>query len=1008
MDAPLSNWKRALVLVPLCCLSLVACLQATERVTATDPSRNPATGGNGDSSIPLISPDGRFVLFASSAENLVASNNALQFCFPPRLNTFLCDRSNATTTLVSINLSGQAGGNGDTIPAGISTNGRYALIETSATDLVADDTNDAPDVLVRDLIVGTNLLVSVATNAGAGNGASRSAVMTPDGRFVTFVSSANNLVPDDTNGIPDVFLRDLQVGTTTLVSVGATTAKRSSESPELTPDGRYVAFFSTATNLVPGVAAGGDIYVRDLSVGATVWASSYARTALQSSQNRTNAVSFGHAISADGKFLAYEVSAASSPTNGIILRYNLDSGFTDIVDTNAAVPTGAVEDIRTLAMTPDGRFIAYLANPSSVAGAASHVYVWDGLSDTSTVASADLSGAVGTNSICAWPTLTPDGHFVAFNSTAINLVTNSLVGEFHLYLRDVQAGVTTLVDAGTNGVGSGVTSVTLPRLSDDGRLVAFEAYDGNLVPDDSNKSFDIFARNLTTFATELISKHDPALPSVTPSGPSSLSLLSVNADGRFVAFASEAEDLVANDTNGFRDVFVRDLLLGTNVLVSVDSAGAAPGNGVSTEPAISADGRYVAFTSAATNLVAGDTNRVSDVFVRDLLAGTTLLVSVNQNGFSGNRASSTPIISSDGHAVLFHSTANDLAVGAFGSGVDNIFWRDLSGNITYPVSSNTIGSATFPAAMTPNGRFVALGNSAGNSVYVWDSQSQTRVYTASVPATLTGLTISPDGNRLAYLSGNSQLNIVDRTAATNTQLTTGASRSPRFSADGRFLAYQTVSAKVAGDTNSLADIYLYDFQTSSNRLVSWALNSSANGPSDSPDISGDGRFVAYRSAATNLIPGDTNGVPDVFLWDRLTGSTTLLSVSGSRNGSAGNRSLSPVFSGDGTTVVFESWAPDIATLDFNRRSDLFSVSLFATGQIPGFRTAIVSGADPSQGVWISWPVVPGKAYRAQFKKTLADPDWQDTSGSVTLIGTQGYLNDLVPANGQRFYRVVAQ
>jgi len=1006
MNPPVLNWKQ--VLVTLFCLSVVASLQATQLITAPDPTRHPAAGGNGDSSIPLSSPDGRFVLFASSADNLVASNAPLPALFPPRLNTFLCDRNNAVTTLVSVNLAGMGGGNGDTIPAGVSTSGRYALIETSATDLFAGDTNGAPDVLVRDFVLCTNILVSVATNGVSGNGASRSAVMTLDGRFVAFVSAANNLVPDDTNGIPDVFLRDLQVGTTTLASAGATTANRSSESPEITPDGRYVAFFSTATNLVPGVPSGGDIYVRDRIAGATVWASSYARTALQSFQNSSNAVSFSHAISADGKFVAYEVSTASLPTNGIVLRYSLDTGVTDLVGTNAAVLAGAAEDIRTLAMTPDGRFIAYLANTNSVAGSVSYVYVWDGLSGTSTVASGDLSGAVGTNSICAWPVLTPDGRFVAFNSTAINLVTNALAGEFHLYVRDLQAGVTTLVDAGTNGVGSAVTPVTLPRLSDDGRVVAFEAYDGSLVPNDSNKSFDIFARDLTTSATELISKHDPALPSATPSGPSTFSLLSVNTDGRFVAFASEADDLLANDTNGFRDVFVRDLLLGTNLLVSVDSSGAAPGNGVSTEPAISADGRYVAFTSTSTNLVAGDTNRVSDVFVRDLLTGTTVLASVNRNGFSGNRASSGPIISSDGRAVLFHSTASDLAVGSFGSGVDNLFWRDLSGNVTYPVSTNTTGSATLPASMTPDGRYVALGSSAGTSVYVWDSQSQTRIFTASVPPTLASLAISPDANRIAHLSGSSQLYIVDRQAGINAQLTTGSSRSPRFSADGRFLAYQTVSAKVAGDTNGLADIYLYDFQTSSNRLVSWALSSSANGASDSPDISADGRFVAYRSAATNLVPGDTNGVPDVFLWDRITGSTTLLSVSGSRNGSAGNRSLMPVFSGDGTTLVFESWAPDIATLDFNRSSDLFSVSLFSSGQIPVFRIAIVSNAGPSQGVWISWPVVPGKSYRAEFKNSLADPAWQDLGGSVTLIGTQGYLNDSAAASGQRFYRIVAQ
>ena len=232
-----------------------------------------------------------------------------------------------------------------------------------------------------------------------------------------------------------------------------------------------------------------------------------------------------------------------------------------------------------------------------------------------------------------------------------------------------------------------------PRLSDDGGFAAFEAYDGSLVPDDSNKAIDVFVRDLTNAATELISLRDPALPSVTGNGPSTLSLLSVSAEGSFVAFVSEADNLVPNDTNGYRDVFVRDLLGGSTLLVSADMSGVTTGNGLSTDSAISADGRYVAFTSTATNLVAGDTNGVSDVFVRDLLYGTTTLVSVNTNGFSGNGASYSPMISADGRAVLFHSQASDLAPGAFGSGIENLFWRDLWSGTTYALTTYAANSS---------------------------------------------------------------------------------------------------------------------------------------------------------------------------------------------------------------------------------------------------------------------------------------------------------------------------
>src|SRR5262249_8547369 len=151
---------------------------------------------------------------------------------------------------------------------------------------------------------------------------------------------------------------------------------------ELTPDGRYVAFSGSATNLVPGVPAGTDIYVRDLVANTTIWASSFSRTALYSLPNASNAVCFSHRISADGRFIAYETSPApvnsqNWPTNCIVLRYDVQTGLTDVISTNGTILAGPPEDIKTLAMTPDGRFIAYCANPNSTPGRAAAIYLWD-------------------------------------------------------------------------------------------------------------------------------------------------------------------------------------------------------------------------------------------------------------------------------------------------------------------------------------------------------------------------------------------------------------------------------------------------------------------------------------------------------------------------------------------------------------------------------------------------------------------------------------------------------
>jgi Tol biopolymer transport system component len=1003
------HWQRRILVALFFAVACSAAPASLQLVSVLDPSQGPPAGGSGDSYAPVISPDGRYVLFASAANNLLlaTNNHPIPLLDLPKLNVFLRDRTNATTTLVSVNLSGVAGGNADSWPAAISTNGRYVLFESSASDLVPGDTNNAADIFVRDLLNGATTLVSVSTNGGIASSESRSSVMTPDGRYVAFVSAGGNLVTADTNGIPDVFVRDLQSQVTVLASVGAMSTNRtspigSSECPDLTPDGRYVVFWSTATNLVPGVTTVGNLYVRDLVEGTTTWASSYARTALQALNRQTNAVCYNHALSTNGQFVAYEVSPAlglSGASVGLVLRYNMGSGLTDLVHTNAAAPLGAYEDIRSLDMTPDGRFVAFVANTNVAAGTATCVCVWDAQTGRAALASGNLSNAVAAGSTCDWPALDDSGRYVAFLSSSTNVVTNRVVGDSHLYLRDMQAASTALVDTDTNGVGSGLSPVAAPRLSADGRFVAFECLDASLVPNDRNHDYDVFVRDAVAQVTELVSAHDAALPSLTPNGGSLLSPYSASTGARYVAFASDADNLVPNDTNGCWDVFVRDLLNGTNLLVSVSSNGIRAAAGPSTDPGITADGGYVVFSSWANDLVAGDNNSAQDVFVRDVRGGTTTLVSIKTGGGGpANADAYSPVISDSGRYVLFRSKASNLAAGTL-TGTENLFLRDRQTGTNYALTTAGAGAAV----MTRDGRHVAFGGASAN-VYVWDSQAAAKVYTISPTLGASAIGISPDGNRIAYaVSG--QLYGVDRAANTNWLIGSFAVFShsgPRFSGDGRFLTY-------AGPVNTGTLVYLYDFQTGSNLVVSQADNAgpATYGVSDSPDISSDGRFVAYRSSATNVVPGDSNGLPDVFVYDGLNHMTTLLSVSRFGPTTADNRSLAPVFSPDGQMLVFESWASDLVAQDFNQGSDVFAYNLFASGEIPLFSAAVVHGNRAGQGPWITWPAVSGKTYHVQFKNSLSDLGWQEFSGGVVILGNQGYLNDLSVGAGPRFYRVVA-
>ncbi len=1014
--------------------------QAVQLVTVQGSAFAPQAGGSGDSGLSIISRDGRYVLFASTANNLTLTNNN-NFVLPRRFNVFLRDRLANTTTLVSVNQAGNGGGNGDSFPTGISTNGQFALFESSASDLVAGDTNNASDIFVRDVVNGLTTLVSVNTNGMSGNGTSRGSVMTGDGRYVAFVSTASNLVPGDNNGIADVFVRDLQAGTTTLASVGASTNSNppitgtvpSSESPEITPDGRYVAFYSTGTNLVPGVATTGDIYVRDMIAGSTTWASTNARVIAQSLFGHTNFISCNYSISDDGQFIAYEACTnppSSSSTLGIVLRYSLTTGLTDTIYTNANVPVSLMlswplssfPNIHNLAMTPDGRFTVFVANIGTASGTYTAIYLWDAQTGTNLLVSAKPDNSGPANGFCDSPVVSSNGRLVAFVSNATNLVANTLTGDWHVYLRDTKAGVTQLVDADTNGIGVGVAMAMVPALSADGSVVAFDSV--NLLSDNRHLNDNVFARDLTAGATSLISARPPALPSPTPDGLSGLTPFSVSANGRFVAFYSDADDLVPNDTNGCGDIFVRDQISGANILVSVNTNGNASGDGLSTDPSISSNGQYVVFTSSADNLVRGGTNE-QNVYLSDLQAGTMALVSVSTNGVDpGNGDSFMPIISANGRYVLFHSKASSLATGIAYAGTENLYFRDLQTGTTYVLTSAFNGIGASAVSMTPDGQSVAfIGTAVGGSgtLFVWNSQSKALTYSSSpsiASSPFPFVSISPNGQKLAYLA-NSPANLYVADLVANTNLTINPSGSffsqagLQFSSDGRYLTY-------AGKTNSASGtpgVYLYDFQTGSNLLVSQNFSSLvvANTNSDSPAISPDGRYIAYRSFATNLVSVDSNNVADLFIYDAASNATYLVSMNGAGNSSAADRSLKPVFSGDSQTLYFQSWASDLSGNDYNGNSDIYALDLALPlagsggGGSPGPASSpdaqlIPAGTFGANPV-ISWSLAADGYYQVQFKTNLTDSVWLNLPGNTAFIGATGYFGDSSPAPGQRFYRI---
>jgi PKD repeat protein len=396
----------------------------------------------------------------------------------------------------------------------------------------------------------------------------------------------------------------------------------------------------------------------------------------------------------------------------------------------------------------------------------------------------------------------------------------------------------------------------------------------------------------------------------------------VSTDARYVAFQSDASNLVAGDTNARTDVFAHDRQTGQTERVSVASDG-AQGNDHSWFPAISADGRYVAFQSCASDLVAGDSNGQPDVFVHDRQTGQTERVSVATGGTQGDNCSSSPAISADGRCVAFTSCASNLVAGD-ANGYPDIFVHDRQTGQTERVSVTTGGGEGDNCSLSPDisadGQYVAFQSDAANLV-TGDSNAVTDVFVHDRQTGQTG--------RVSVSGGGTQGD--------------DESTLPALSGDGRYVAFISCASNlVAGDTNGKPDAFVHDGQTGQTERASVASDGTqGNNCSLSAAISADGRYVALASCASNLVAGDTNGRPDIFLHDRQTGDTERVSLA-SDGTQAGDCSSAAAISGDGSCVAFESPASNLVAGDMNAVYDVFVRERPATD----FRGSPTAGTAP--------------------------------------------------------------
>lgn len=412
--------------------------------------------------------------------------------------------------------------------------------------------------------------------------------------------------------------------------------------------------------------------------------------------------------------------------------------------------------------------------------------------------------------------------------------------------------------------------------------------------------------SISTFPTGLPTSR-VSVDSAGGQGDLSSTTPSVSGAGQYVAFLSAATNLVPGDTNGVSDIFVRDRETGLTERVSVDSSG-VQANSWCGSPVISADGRWVLLTSQATNLVSGDTNGQQDVFLHDRQTGNTERVSTTFSGGQANGISYAGDISPDGRYIVFASDATNIVPGDT-NGVRDVFIRDHQAGTLERVSVSTGGgqgdALSFGGRVSADGRWVAFPSNATNLV-AGDTNASEDVFVRDRQA---GTTV-----RVSVSSSGAQGN------------GSSGSGGESISADGRYVAFRSLASNlVASDTNGTVDVFVRDLQASTTLRASVSsLGVEGNGGSGSPtSMSADGRYVAFLSDATNLVLGDTNASTDVLVHDNQTGATARASLSSS-GGQASGQCLEQALSADGRYVVFRSLASDYVVGDTNAAADVFA------------------------------------------------------------------------------------
>lgn len=808
--------------------------RSTGEVSLVSRSSNSAsTTANHRSTPTAISADGEWVLFQSSATDLVAGvidiNGSNEDVFLYQQSTgevSLVSRSSSSTTTTA---------NSRSTSTAISADGDWVLFSSQASDVVAgmvDNNGQRDDVILYQHSTGAVILISRAANSTVttADDISFPCAMSADGEWVLFRSNAADLLVEfaDTNSwYPDVFLYRRSTGEVSLVSRSSSnaiaTANSGSTPTAISADGEWVLFQSYATDLISGVidTEGGyeDVFIYQQSTGLVKLVSRSA----SSTVTTANAGSIPTAISADGEWVLFRSSATDLMAGAVdnnemadVYIYQRSTGVLSLVsgaDTSRAITANETSD--PAAISADGEWLLFGSKATNLAAGVTDsngwpdVFLYERNTGTVSLVSRSASRPDSTANRPSYPAaISADGEWVLFRSDATDLVAgvadSGVFEDVFIYQRST--GLVNLVSrSATNQNTTGNRHSYPISISEDGEWTLFQSYATDLVVDvtDSNLAPDVFLYQRSTGVVTLISR---SVSNPTMTANSSSYANEISTDGEWVLFYSDATDVVngVTDSNNTYDAFLYQRSTGEVTLLSHSSSGPTTTANASSFPAtISADGEWVLFISGATNVVPGvyDGNMGYDVFCHQRSTGVVSLVthSANNQNITANRGSSTGLISADSEWVLLYSEASNLVPGVTDTnGTADVFlYQRSTGAVT--LISRSDGSSM----MTANDESVPSGISADGEWVLFSSRA------TNVVAGITDINAWWDDVFL-YQRSSGAVSLVSHAASDATKTALGPSIGSVISADGSTLLFVSDADDVAtgvADANGRSDVF---------------------------------------------------------------------------------------------------------------------------------------------------------------------------------------------------------